>query len=165
MKTLQERFEEKYCPEPNTGCWLWTASLSGGGYGSFRVGEKKLYAHRVAYDLYKGPIPEGDGYHGTCVCHTCDTPECVNPEHLFLGTHTDNMRDRSAKGRHAGGCFGWRGEAHPGVSDVSDRQVREAMILRSMGVKLKDLAEMYNVSDSTIGDWWHKKQRTFAWAS
>jgi hypothetical protein len=94
MTEHKERFEEKVCPEPNTGCHLWTAAVHPRGYGTFYLKGKVEYSHRVAYELYVATIPEG-----LHVCHTCDVPGCVNPEHLFLGTHTDNMRDKVAKGR------------------------------------------------------------------
>ena len=102
--TLLERFNAKWAENPETGCWDWTAAKSTHGYGQIRgVGGrssgKTLYAHRVSYELHVGPIPEGEGYHGICVCHRCDRPCCVNPEHLFLGTQTDNVRDMAGKGR------------------------------------------------------------------
>ena len=93
-KTTLERFEAKFEPCPITGCWLWNANTTRGYYGCFRFVGKVKGAHRVAYELYIGPIP--DGLH---VLHTCDVPLCVNPDHLFLGTHRDNMQDRNRKGR------------------------------------------------------------------
>jgi len=65
-------------------------------------GRKRYTPYRVAYELTYGPIPKGEGYHGTSVCHTCDNRRCVRPDHLFLGSHQDNMRDMRAKGRAAG---------------------------------------------------------------
>lgn len=75
-------------------CWLWTGPRSASGYGRCSRGMKKHRAHRVAFALYVAEIPEG-----MHVLHRCDNPPCVNPAHLFLGTHIDNMRDMEAKGR------------------------------------------------------------------
>lgn len=91
---LMERFEQYYIPEPNSGCWLWTASLSEKGYGWFYYPPRNMVqAHIVAYELFKGPR---NGLH---VRHCCDVRCCVNPDHLELGTHQDNMADRDARGR------------------------------------------------------------------
>lgn len=98
-KTTRERFEEKYATDPSTGCWVWTGSKTlSGGYGQLSVGGVPMRAHRFSYELHNGPIPEG-----LMVCHRCDVPSCVNWEHLFLGTHADNMYDRGKKRRTACG--------------------------------------------------------------
>jgi len=91
-KTLEERFWEKV--DKSGDCWEWTASTSNCGYGNIYCDGTMSLAHRVAWEINIGVIPEG-----ACVCHTCDNPSCVNPNHLFLGTHVDNMRDMSNKGR------------------------------------------------------------------
>lgn len=94
LTTLQ-RFERKWIPEPFSGCHLWIAGCHAKGYGTFHVGGgKDVKAHRLAWEISNGPIPIG-----MCVCHKCDTPPCVNPEHLFLGTITDNNHDCDRKGR------------------------------------------------------------------
>ncbi len=99
-RTLEDRFNEKWTPEPFSGCWLWTAGVMVGGYGQIFIrslddGRKKFDgAHRVSWRLFKGEIPEG-----MFVCHRCDTQSCVNPDHLFLGTAADNTRDSIQKGR------------------------------------------------------------------
>lgn len=93
-----ELFMEQVQPEPNTGCWLHDGPNSR-GYSYVTVGEQRLRAHRLAWVLFRGPIPDR-----LLVCHRCDTPCCVNPDHLFLGTHADNNHDRDAKGRHNNQC-------------------------------------------------------------
>lgn len=97
---LIQRFEASYTPEPNTGCWLWTRFTDKDGYGfintcTIKYKSNSTRAHRLSYSLFKGAIPKG-----MCVLHKCDQPSCVNPEHLFLGTHRDNQWDKVHKGRH-----------------------------------------------------------------
>jgi hypothetical protein len=78
------------------GCWLWTGAINGPGYGSLRLDgqPKSVFAHRLAWQLANGAMPNG------LVLHKCDNPRCVNPDHLFIGTYTDNQRDCVRKGRH-----------------------------------------------------------------
>lgn len=93
--TIQERLERNSIPVPLAGCWLWTGHVDRCGYGKICVNHRNINSHRAAWAAFRGPIP--DGLH---VLHSCDVPSCINPDHLFLGTHADNMRDRMVKGRY-----------------------------------------------------------------
>jgi hypothetical protein len=136
------QFEQRYIPEPNTGCWLWTASLQGDGYGAVypdgRRG-KQWRAHRLAYVLFRGDIPEG-----MHVLHRCDTPACVNPDHLFLGTELDNSRDKMAKERD--GLVGERN----GRAKLTRTKVEEIRARRKTGVSQRELGEEFGVTQTTV---------------
>ena len=106
---LRERFMKKWTLEPDSGCWLWTGSRRRHGYGRmYSLDRKGLSAHRVSWELFRGPIPDG-----LDVLHKCDNPPCVNPDHLFVGTMQDNMDDMVRKGRQARGSRLGR-QAKPG---------------------------------------------------
>lgn len=133
--TLLERFDAKFVRGSDAECWMWTAGLRG-GYGGIKVGRTVRLAHRVAYELYIGPIPEG-----LCVCHHCDVRTCVNPAHLFLGTNADNVVDRNFKNRQA------RGEKI-GRAKLTETKVLE--IRAAEGLSQRRLAASYGVSLSLI---------------
>ena len=91
---LPTRFSANYIPEPNSGCWLWAAFIRPDGYGCIKHSRKTIMAHRAAWIVYYGEIPNGMN-----VLHKCDVRCCVNPDHLWLGTDRDNVVDMEAKGR------------------------------------------------------------------
>lgn len=146
---LGSRFWSKVDKRGPDECWLWTARHTTTGYGQFTVRRGVTRkAHRMAWELHHGEPPPADMH----VCHTCDTPLCVNPRHLWLGTDAENMADMRAKGR----MRGWpttraaqRGENHPSVR-LTEPQVIEMRALRAQGHKLNDLADRYSVNFTTV---------------
>lgn len=130
-------FDERYIPEPNSGCWLWLDGVGATGYGYLRHRGKMWRAHRVSWILHRGEIPKDMG-----VLHKCDTPSCVNPDHLYLGTQKENSADRERKGR---GVY-VRGE------NVGNAKLTEAQVLaiRSDTRSERALIEHYGVSSAHI---------------
>jgi hypothetical protein len=143
LEITRSRFEEKYTPEPNTGCWLWIGAMAPGGYGKMRIGGRKVtptLAHRVSYALHFGPFPDS-----LDVLHRCDQPVCVNPDHLFLGTQSDNNADRHRKGRTARGTSARGTQAYQ--SKLTAEEVR---LIRSLSGPNRLLAERFGVTRRTI---------------
>lgn len=120
-------FESKF--EKSTGCWQWKGSLNSGGYGKF----KSDAASRWAYILYREKIKKD-----LQVCHTCDNRLCVNPDHLFLGSIGDNMRDRTSKGRQAKG-------SSIGSSKLTEDQVLEIRKMRIAGNDFQKIADRFDI--------------------
>jgi len=122
------------------GCWLWTGFLDRKGYGDFHTTGKgkRAYAHRVAYELTFGPVEDGKE-----VCHSCDNPRCVNPSHLWIGTHADNMRDATVKDRHA------RGErnGHAILTKADILAIRDEY---AKGASRRDLSARYKTCRANI---------------
>lgn len=149
---IRSRFMKNVSPEPNSGCWLWTASAGLRGYAQIGLGgagRGSRVAHRVSYELFKGPITKG-----MSICHSCDNRLCVNPDHLFEGTTNDNVQDAIAKKRNA---FGSR----CGRSVLTDDAVRD---IRSSSLGTVALAKKYGVSPAAVSkvksgkSWRHVEQ-------
>jgi hypothetical protein len=137
-KTATERFMEKVQPEPNSGCWLWDGLVNRDGYGRFFLKGKPVGAHRASLLLRGAEIPDG-----MCVLHKCDVPACVNPDHLWIGTHADNVADRVAKGRSGAGPG-----HHPSKLDAA--AVRSIRSLRAAGIAVRAIANMFEVVPGTV---------------
>ena len=145
-KSLSDRFHDKIAYEPNSGCWLWTGAINTLGYGLIGLGHRSdgiAKAHRVSYQLHKGEISTG-----LCVLHRCDNPYCVNPDHLFLGTLSDNMKDCVQKKRNfipdnRAEKATWAKLTKENVLHIKEREMT--------GVKY---AKLYSVSKSAIYEIW-----------
>jgi hypothetical protein len=129
-------------PEPNSGCWLWTGSIKPNGYGNCGSAGRSHNAHRLSYELHVGEIPAG-----MVIRHRCDTPSCVNPDHLISGTQLENIQDCIAKGRARRGVF--PGEASP-FAKLTASQVEEIRSApRPYGYR-KVLAKRFGISESGV---------------
>lgn len=135
-RPLAERFWEKV--EKTAECWLWIGAVGSTGYGHIRADGKARTASRVAYELVHGAIPVG-----AFVLHRCDNPLCVNPAHLYAGTHSQNMADKVARGRAAGAV----GERNCKAKLTADKVVA----IRQSTVGTCELARRYGVNRNTIG--------------
>lgn len=127
---VAERYE-RYVVRNLDGCWGWTGATNGRGYSQLGVGRSHVYGHRLSYEIHHGVVPSG-----LFVLHRCDNPPCTNPAHLFVGTHSDNMRDAIYKGRR-------------GTLTVD--QVVEIRRLRAAGVTYRVLAPAFGISESNVG--------------
>lgn len=140
LRRFKRKFEERGLDE----CWPWTAGTDAYGYGKIMMKTDKGFqsrgAHVVAYTITNGPIPKG-----LLVCHTCDNPACVNPNHLIIGTYQYNMTDKCNKGRHRSPI----GEA-VGSSKLTEEAISEIKASIKAGVEQKQLANKFGVSPSSI---------------
>lgn len=132
---LESRFQRRIAEPNSNGCMLWLGAVNNRGYGILRGRGTKSYAHRVAYELAYGPIPDG-----LFVCHRCDVRNCCQPLHLFLGTNADNTADKVNKGRHK------KGEQMHSAK-ITAEQVREIRRRYAAGgVTLQELNDEYGLS-------------------
>ncbi|SRR6266851_3968953 len=145
MRPITEaQFHDRYTPEPNTGCWLWTRHLTDRGYGAQKYRMREWRAHRLMWLFTHGGLTDEQQ-----VLHTCDTRSCVNPDHLFLGTVADNMEDRRRKGRNL--LFSGENCGNHLLNEVQVREIRQryaggcatkSALSRSYGVSVRAVADL-----------------------
>jgi hypothetical protein len=156
-------------PGDGSGCWNWRGGVFSSGYGAFKCEGRQWRAHRLAWTLTHGQIPDG-----ACVCHRCDNPRCVNPSHLWLGSNAENTADRVGKGRSAYGPrngartrpdrilrgASWA-DAHPsdlyrgprnGRAILSDEVVAKIRRMRGEQLSQSAIARTLGLSRSTVRD-------------
>lgn len=142
MKTIRGEFLRRV--DRSAGCWVWSGRRNAKGYGIFPFAGRDLGAHRVAYEIWNGEIGES-----SFVLHRCDNPPCVNPSHLLLGTHAENMADRDAKGR----LVRISGEKN-GMAKSSDATVAEAVRLyMETEMTPREISLVLGASASSVRDW------------
>jgi len=137
------------------GCWLWCRSFDTWGYGQVWVDQVKYSTHRFIWEMYNGPIPKG-----FCVCHSCDNPPCCNPDHLFLGTHDDNMRDMKEKGRSNGGAPAGEGNGRAKITWEEVKTIRKMLnrgtparvLSRKFGISIPQIYKIKNNNSWKTGD-------------
>ena len=149
-KSPEDRFYDKVdwgsCAAGDT-CWHWigarTGAISGERYGSFQLGSKIVKAHRASWIIHNGEIPNG-----LCVLHTCDRPGCVNPDHLFLGSHQDNMKDMTKKGRR----MSLPGESNPNSKLTKEQAAEIRKLYSGKYGELSSLGRRFGVTHQMIRD-------------
>lgn len=138
---LKRRFWSKV--QKGAGCWLWTAAKDRAGYGQFRAGGRgrtMARAHRVSWSIHYGDIPAGMN----CL-HKCDNPSCVRPDHLFLGTLSDNNHDMAVKGRNAKGMANGRAK-------LTEKDVSQIRLMLHQGMPQRRIATRFGVSQTLISN-------------
>ena len=142
IKRFWEKVDKSPGHGPNYDCWIWKGATYDGGYGKFHwIDDRDMGAHRISWTIHYDKIPPKME-----VCHTCDNPSCVNPEHLFLGTHKENMKDRERKGRRTPP----KGEKN-GKARLTEEQVIEIKkALKEGNISGTELAKIYKVTKVQI---------------
>ena len=167
-----DRFMRKVERVPGIDCWLWIGATKLSGYGNFSFRGRTIGAHVAAYSIFRGNVPQG-----AVVCHRCDNPSCVNPDHLFIGSQSENMNDMRRKGRAAivnfhgekNPMYGrshtdetkaklrkakagrFVGSKHPRAS-ITESDVLSIRAMRSGGMKVKDIAVAIGASFDTVAN-------------
>ena len=150
MKILRKDYKGRFWRNVVRGkneddCWGWCGYLDTNGYPQMMVKTKVVMASHLSYEINISQIPKGKGYHGICVLHICDNPNCTNPKHLRLGTHKDNMLDMKNKGRVS------KNEKHSRAKHTWAivRKIRK--LYKTGEYSHRQLGQMFDVSHTGIG--------------
>lgn len=143
--SLRQRIENSYIPVTECGCWIWLKGNYANGYGGIGINKKTILAHRASWMVFRGEIPQG-----MMVLHHCDNRLCINPDHLFLGTHIDNMNDRDKKGRN---------KPRPGILNPKAKlTVKDIVAIRNSKLGPVEIARNYGMDRGTI---WRIRTRKY----
>lgn len=140
---LPQRYWDKVYPCPISGCWLWGGSHKERGYGQFRLENRPWMTHRLMFSIAHGYLPK-------MVCHRCDTPACVNPDHLFPGDAIINNADMYQKGRYARGERCW-------MTVLTDDIVREIILLKNTNITQEAVGAKFGIEQSHVSQIWYGK--------
>jgi hypothetical protein len=148
IKDLSAYVEERIIRIPIAGCWLWVGATNSSGYGHTTISYVYRTAHRISWEVHRGPIPKN-----MLVLHKCDVPSCVNPDHLFLGTNFDNMQDKVKKGR----------ANFPKGEDAGRAKLstEEVLAIRNSAKSQRQLAKEYSIARSQV--FRIKHRQTWTW--
>lgn len=138
---IEEYLMDRCIPVTETGCWLWTVSLTDAGYGAsfYRIYDNHR-AHRISYRHFVGDIPDG-----MSVCHKCDVRSCINPTHLYVGTHDQNMKDKKERGRFANIKRG----VEQYCAKLNPELIADMRVMRSRGLSYRKIAAKVGVTPRT----------------
>lgn len=150
VESIKAKIEASIERITESGCWIWMRSTRGPlEYGQITLDDRyQTGAHRVAYEVFVGPIPDGK-----MVCHTCDVPSCCNPAHLFVGSGKDNAQDAVRKGRWNPGRVG-------GKPKLTNEQRRQIAAMKGNGMLQRDIGEMFGITQVRVSQIMRKQ-----WAS
>lgn len=150
IDSIKSRLLSKTIIDPITGCWNWMGGIRSCGYGGIKIANKTYLTHRISYQVHIGDIADG-----MFVCHKCDNPRCINPDHLFLGTPRDNVVDAICKGRIAP-IVSTKGRFKPGRRAhnrlLPDDKVIQIKKMINDGLKVCEIANKANVNRSVVAD-------------
>lgn len=151
-KDISRFWEKVHKSSDENGCWVWTSYKTKLGYGVFSLKCRAIKAHRVAWTISHGPTPKGEGHHGMCVLHKCDNRACCRPDHLFLGTQQENIKDMICKGRNKSTPWDQHPRKHFPERTARGEKIASAKLTAAQVVEIRRLASEGKMSQKSIGN-------------